>query len=229
MKRKELDKVIDYMESCMRDMVHDKNHVYRVLYFSLLIWERESLREPINLDAVIIGAILHDIGRDKEYKDKTLCHAKEGSIMAYDFLIDNNYSKDFASHVREIVLSHRFSDKREIKTIEAKIVFDSDKLDLTGTVGVSRALIYGSGIREPLYNLNEEGLPLDSKKDKESSIYREYNRKLKYLYKTFHTDTGRKIAMDRQKSMDSYFESMFSENATLYERGSSLLRKIVKD
>lgn len=229
MKKNELNKVITYMEKCMKDMVHDKNHVYRVLYFSLLIYERESLKRNIDVDAVIVGAILHDIGRDKEYKDSRLCHAKEGSIMAYDFLLENNYNEKFVRHIKDIILSHRFSDKREVKTIEAKIVFDGDKLDLTGTVGVSRALIYGSGISEPLYNLDEEGLPLDFKKDKESSIYREYNRKLKYLYKSFYTDTAKKIAIERQKSMDTYFHNMFDENLNLYKRGNLLLKKIVKD
>lgn len=229
MRKKDFKLITNYMNSCMKDMVHDKNHVYRVLNFALLITEKERINFNIDVDAVIIGTILHDIGREKEYQNKDICHAKAGSIMAYEFLLENNYKEDFAGHVRDTISSHRYSDKNHPKTIEAKIIFDADKLDLTGTVGVSRSLIFGSQISEPLYNIDDSGMPINYKKDEKPSIYREYNRKLKNLYEDFYTEAAREIAKNRQKSMDHYFHSMFSENEELYRKGSLLLKNIVRN
>ena len=48
----------NYMLSCMEDSVHDKEHIYRVLYNAL---EIAKMEEGVDYDALICACLLHDI------------------------------------------------------------------------------------------------------------------------------------------------------------------------
>jgi HD superfamily phosphodiesterase len=73
---------------------------------------------------------LHDIGREKQFKNQNICHAQIGGIMAKEFLLKNNWPDSEAEHINKCISSHRFRGDNIPETIEAKILFDSDKLDV---------------------------------------------------------------------------------------------------
>lgn len=52
----------NYMCSCMTDIAHDKEHIYRVLYRALEIAEEEP---GTDYDVLIAACLLHDIGRQE--------------------------------------------------------------------------------------------------------------------------------------------------------------------
>lgn len=62
--------------------------------------------------------------------------------MAYNFLIENNYSTELAEKVKHCIFTHRFRSENPPETIEAKILFDVDKLDACGLIGIARTLMY---------------------------------------------------------------------------------------
>ena len=72
------EKIENYMFSCMKDSAHDPEHIFRVLYQSLHIASKRN--ENINYDVLIASCLLHDIGRDKQFKDPNVCHAEVGGI-----------------------------------------------------------------------------------------------------------------------------------------------------
>lgn len=82
-----------YMSECMRDSAHDKQHVYRVLYYALDIAQTE---ENVDYDVLICACMMHDIGRMKQLENPAICHAKVGAEKAYSFLIEHDFGKDFA-------------------------------------------------------------------------------------------------------------------------------------
>ena len=54
-------KIEQYMQKCMQDSAHDKEHIYRVLYTALDI---AGFEQGINRDVLVIACLLHDIGRE---------------------------------------------------------------------------------------------------------------------------------------------------------------------
>ena len=63
MTRANYEKLEGYMQSCMKDSAHDKEHVYRVLYLALDIAKTEP---QTDLDILIAACLLHDISRQAQ-------------------------------------------------------------------------------------------------------------------------------------------------------------------
>lgn len=59
-------------------------------------------------------------------KSDYLCHAVEGSNMAYEFLKQNQLNESFCTHVRNCIATHRFRTETPPQTIEARILYDAD-------------------------------------------------------------------------------------------------------
>lgn len=197
----------NYMKSCMSDSAHDTEHIYRVLNLCLEIAKYEK---NVNFDILIISALLHDIGREIQFKNPSLCHAKVGSEMAYNFLIENNYSKELAEKVKHCIFTHRFRSENPPETIEAKILFDADKLDACGLIGIARTLMYKGKVNEPLY-VKINGKISNGEQQNEISFFQEYKRKLAKLYDRFFTNRGREIALTRQKNAIFFYEKLLEE------------------
>ena len=77
------------------------------------------------------------------------------TIPNWPYLLENGFSEAFADAVRSCILTHRFRVARPPQSIEAKILFDADKLDVTGALGIARTLLYKGTVTEPLYLLDE--------------------------------------------------------------------------
>ena len=146
------DKIEKYMYSCMKDSAHDPEHIFRVLYKSIKIASKRN--ENINFDVLIASCLLHDIGRERQYKNPKICHAEIGGLMAKEYLLKNNWSEKEAEHVNNCITTHRFRGNNFPQTIEAKILFDSDKLDAVGFLGIARTLLYEGHVGYNLYSVN---------------------------------------------------------------------------
>lgn len=216
--------VENYMLSCMRDAAHDKEHIYRVLYNALNIAQAES---NIDYDVLITACLLHDIGRDEQFKNPKLDHAEVGGDKAYRFLTDNGFSTEFASKVKSCIVTHRFRKSRPPESIEAKILFDADKLDVTGAMGIARTLMYKSGVGDPLYSLGEDGMPSNGEGDEAPSFFQEYNFKLKNLYDKFYTERGRQLAAERKSAAKAFYDSLYAEVESAYGSGKCLLKNFI--
>ena len=212
------------MLSCMRDAAHDKEHIYRVLYNALQIAQAES---DVDYDVLITACLLHDIGRDEQFKNPKLDHAEVGGDKAYKFLTDNGFSAEFAEHVKSCIVTHRFRKSRPPESVEAKILFDADKLDVTGAMGVARTLMYKSGVGEPLYSIGEDGMPSNGEGDEQPSFFQEYNFKLKNLYDKFYTKRGRLLAAERKSAAKEFYGSLYAEVESAYKNGKRLLSKFM--
>lgn len=214
-----------YMLEGMKDSAHDKEHVYRVLYLALDIAKNES---NVNMDVLIAACLLHDIGRLEQFKNPELRHEHVGSQKAYAYLIENNWPEKSAQHVRDCILSHRFRSDNPPDSIEAKILFDSDKLDAAGTLGIARTLLYIGIVSAPLYSLDTQGNVLDGTKDDQPSFFQEYKYKLEKIYDRFYTQRGIQIAKERESSAVSFYNNMLHEVRSCYTYGIQELSKVIK-
>ena len=96
-----------------------------------------------------------------------------------------SYTSVQISHVQECIRTHRFRGMERPESIEAKILFDADKLDATGCIGIARTLMYKGIIGEPLYSFDMDSLAIDY--DSPSFIIREYNCKLSKIVQQLYT------------------------------------------
>ena len=219
MNRKEFEFIESYMLRCMSDSAHDKEHVCRVLYTALDIAQFEK---NIDYDVLITACLLHDIGRKEQIEDPNLCHADVGAKKAKAFLLENGYNIDFSEKVARCIGVHRFRSNNPPVTTEEKVLFDADKIDVTGTLGIARSLIYRGKVEEPLYLIDENGIVSDGSSDSSPSFMKEYKFKLEKLYTNFFTNRGKEIAAQRQRSAKEFYENLLNESRSSYVNKSKL-------
>ena len=106
-----------WMHSCMTDSAHDREHVYRVLYTAL---ELAAQEKAVDMDVLITACLLHDVGRQEQFENPALCHARVGGVKAYRFLMDNGFEEAFARQVKACIVSHRFRKGNPPESIEGR-------------------------------------------------------------------------------------------------------------
>ena len=225
MTNQEFRKIEAYMLSQMKDSAHDRYHIDRVLNYALDIAGTEK---GVDMDVLLASSLLHDIGRESQADNLELCHAEIGGEMAYEYLLQSGWSIGKARHVQACIASHRYRGNNEPDSIEAKILFDADKLDATGAIGIARTLIYGGQIGEPLYLLDPNGEILVEATDAErTTFFQEYHYKLKKVYQAFYTDRARQIAAEHRKNAEAFYHALFSEIASNRETGARKLEELL--
>jgi uncharacterized protein len=109
------------------------------------------------------------------------------------------------------VLCHRYRNSHEPKTIEAKVLFDADKLDAIGAVGIARDFLFAGEIGAMLHNPHAE--PYDTLPyTRDDTGYREYVVKLSRIHERMLTTEGRKMAEGRHAFMKGFFERFLKEH-----------------
>jgi uncharacterized protein len=145
--------------------------------------------------------------------------------MAYGFCLAQGIGEEDAAHIRDCIATHRFRKGNPPASIEAKVLFDADKLDAAGTMGIARTLISMGVCGEPLYQTGPQGQVLDGTADDAPSFFHEYNRKLKKVYGRFHTHRAAQIAEERREAATAFYRHMLGELGELYETGQRLLEE----
>jgi uncharacterized protein len=186
---------------------HDWDHTERVLRLCLRIGKKE------NADVGILkpAAILHDIGRAREDRSSgKICHSEAGAEMALDILASHDIEKEKIDRILHCIRSHRFRKGADPLTIEAKVLFDADKLDSIGAVGIGRAFLFAGEVGARLHN---KGVDVGRTKPytKEDTAYREYMVKLRLIKDRMFTAEGKRIARERHDFMVKFFDRLDKE------------------
>ena len=203
MKTELYNQIDNYMKSCVKETAHDGEHIYRVLNNCLVIASNEN---NVDYEVLITAALLHDIGRDGKLKK----HNEIGAEMANDFLNTINFPEDKIERVCHAIYCHSNSCYGMQKTLEAKILYDADKLDAVGVMGISRALIGTGNYNNPMYVLKNGKVDLSENSETDCFV-RYYVKHLAKNYNRFYTETARKIAL-KHKKVDEAFFSAFLES-----------------
>lgn len=190
---------------------HDWTHVERVCNLALNIGRKEKA----DLSVLTLACLLHDIGRKEEMASRgKFCHAEKGAEIAGQLLQKYNLDQNVVDNICHCIISHRYRNNNIPKTIEAKVLFDADKLDSIGAVGVGRDFLFAGYLRHALYTGNEKRL-VKLKRDKSYTIddtaIMEYEFKLKHIKNKILTKTGKKIAKERHNFMVAYFKRFWQE------------------
>jgi uncharacterized protein len=211
-------KILETVQNKLTCSAHNLDHVMRVYNMCLLISEYE---EDVDLEVLIPSALLHDIARVEESLDKTgeIDHAVLGSEIAEKILRDLDYEEEMIEKIKHCIITHRFRTGNEPKTIEAKILFDSDKLDAIGAIGIARTFMLSGQYGQRMESGKSIGEYMDDNtvecgRIKDVSKHTpliEYEVKLRKIPDKLYTKKAREIGTDRIKFMDEFFNRLKAE------------------
>lgn len=186
---------------------HDWEHTLRVHRLCLKIGPMEGA-DMLVLES---AAYLHDIGRSiQDNSGGAVCHAIKGAQMVAENLVDMAITDERKRNIVHCIRTHRFRDEDMPESIEARILFDADKLDAIGAVGVARAYQFAGELGACLHNPHiaiEDAAPYS----KDDTGYREYVVKLSQVKDRMLTREGKRWAENRHTFMKSFFERFLDE------------------
>jgi uncharacterized protein len=200
------------------DPVHGFSHVLRVYKLAEFIAQEEGA----DLNIVRAAVLLHDIEGDIDVRKN---HHLAAADFAEKVLLKENWEREDIDAVTHCIRAHRYrNNEEEPQTLEAKVLFDADKIDAIGAVGVARAVSYairaGMDVYAPPSELFlETGELVDGESQ---TVAHEYLYKLRKIKDRIYTNTGRSLAEGRHDLMVMFFEGWMIEIGDYgdYYRGS---------
>ena len=214
-------KVREAVECELVCSAHSMAHVWRVRRLCLKLATEES---DVDVEVLELASLLHDIARVREDTDNTgmTDHAALGAAMAEPILRDARYPEETIRHVCSCIATHRFRGDAVPATIEAKLLFDADKIDSLGAVGIARAYMLAAGYGEAIYSdenvaeyvaRNHVGGTATGRIRVlgEHTPNLEFEIAFKRIPDRLFTPQARSIAIDRLAVMQTFFDRLKAE------------------
>lgn len=189
---------------------HDWFHTLRVYNNALQIAKNEN----VNIEIVVLGALLHDIADSKFHDgDETV-----GPKMAREFLFKNNVDSSIIEHVVKIIENISFKKSLEghqrFNSSELMVVQDADRLDAIGAIGIARCFNYGGFKNRKLFDpaiKPKLQMTKDEYKSSQAPTINHFYEKLLLLKDKMNTKTGKRIAEKRHQYMLNFLDQFYAE------------------
>lgn len=186
---------------------HDWEHTLRVHR----LCEKIGPVEGADMIVLSAAAYLHDIGRSiQDRSNGSVCHAEKGGELARPLLADMPLTRGQMENIIHCIVSHRYRGSHVPETMEAKALFDADKLDAIGAVGVARAYLFAGEVGARLHRPDMD-VALAKPYSRDDTGYREYVVKLCRIKDRMITKEGRRLALDRHAFMEAFFNRFLEE------------------
>lgn len=194
------------------DPVHDFEHVLRVYRIA----EKLAIAEKADLEIVRAAALLHDSvgsapgGNGEERAEHHVASAE----FAAQVLQAEGWSEERIQAVQHCIRAHRFRHNGEKPlTLEAQVLFDADKLDVLGAIGVARTIAYAALDGQPAY-AEPSALFLQTGQEEPGEVhssYHEYLFKLRKVKDLMFTESGKLLAEARHAYLVTFYEELQAE------------------
>jgi uncharacterized protein len=191
--------------------VHGLDHVRRVTALAGQLARASGADEEI----VRAAALLHDArgaapdaaggGRAE--------HELASAAFAASVLADEGWPQDRIAAVQHCIRSHRYRSMEAPGTLEAKVLFDADKLDVLGAFGIARTIAYALQAGQPIYEPPSDQFMQTGElaPGEAHSAYHEYLFKLRHVQSRLHTDAARQLGERRAPLLHTFFRQLASE------------------
>jgi len=194
------------------DPVHDFDHVLRVYRIA----ERLAISEGADLEIVRVAALLHDSrgsapGIAGNFRME---HHITSANFAGSVLTEKGWPEERIAAVQHCILAHRYRGHEEApQTIEAKVLFDADKLDVLGAIGAARTIAYAAIENQPFYSEpSQQFLQTGEIQPGEThSSYHEFLFKLCHVKDRMFTQSGKALAKSRHTYLVNFYEQLQAE------------------
>lgn len=198
------------------DSAHDFDHVQRVTRLASHIAEAEQA----DVEVVRLAALLHDVPvpgttfSSPGHLPQRAAHHLAAADYARQLLVERGLTPDRVANVVHCIEAHRFRDRTVTPaTLEARCLYDADKLDSIGAIGIARAFAFGGAHASRLWSEPWPSAPPDAAKPAGLNYtpVHEFVYKLQRIAGTLHTATARQIAAERHRFMCAFFDQLDAE------------------
>lgn len=195
------------------DPVHDINHILRVYRMA----EHLAVAEGGDVDIVRAAALLHDAQgsapEDANNGENRQDHHLSSATFAEKILLERGWSKERILAVQHCIRAHRYRSTETPDTLEAKILFDADKLDVLGAIGAARTIAYAALAKQPIYAEPSTRFLENGEKEpgEAHTAYHEYLFKLRNVKDRMFTTTGKALAEARHEYLTEFFAQLAAE------------------
>lgn len=188
---------------------HDWWHIDRVRRNALHLARAEGA------DGLVteLAALLHDIADWKFHGgDET-----SGSRAARQWLEEQSVDPAVTQHVCGIIDAVSFKGagvKTDMPTLEGRCVQDADRLDAIGAIGIARAFAFGGHFGRAIYDPEqppELHASFADYKAKGGPSINHFYEKLLLLKDRMQTNTGRRLAEERHRFLETFLAQFFAE------------------
>ncbi len=191
------------------DPVHDFDHILRVL----ALVERIGKVEGADMEILRAATLLHDASGATPGETGRGNHHLSSAEVARAVLQKEGWPPDRLEAVLHCIRAHRFRSTEAPQSLEAKILFDCDKLDVLGAIGVARTVAYAALAGEPLTGEPSEKFKATRQKEpgEPHTPYHEFLFKLSRVKDQLHLVSTRAVAEARHQYLAEYFERLARE------------------
>lgn len=211
MKHSIINNTVKFVQQTLNDAEggHDWWHIYRVWNTTKLLLKTEEA------DALVceLGALLHDIA-DHKFHEKG---EEKGINMALRFLKDQELEDDKLEAILDIIRNVSFSKNIHSKknySKELQIVQDADRIDALGAIGIARTFNYGGFKNRKIYDPEIKPKVYESANDyvkSDAPTLNHFYEKLLLLKDLMNTETGKKLALERNRYMEDFLNQFYKE------------------
>lgn len=196
------------------DAAHDYDHIVRVISLA----DKIQASEGGDLPTIWAAVALHDIGQERERRHSG-DHALIGATLAAELLKDTPFPQQYIPAVQQAIREHRMTGGVIPQTLEGRILYDADKLDCLGAIGIGRLYCITGRYNQKVY----APIPDDIEEPIDPQIIRILRRRPDYsptlefqllfanLPERMTTKTGRELARERFAFMQEFFTRLRQE------------------
>ena len=192
------------------DPVHGFDHALRVYQMAEVI----GVQLGADLEILRAAALLHDASGAAPGKDGTRSsHEQDSAEFASRILRAEGWEEGRIAAVQHCIRTHRYRNQEEPDSLEAKILFDADKLDVLGAFGVARTIGYAVQAQRPIFVQPSARFMDQGEKEPGElhSAYHEYLFKLRHVKERLFTQPAKLLAENRNRVMTLFFEQLAAE------------------
>jgi uncharacterized protein len=195
------------------DAAHDFDHVLRVTRLA----EQIAQAEGADVTVVRLAALLHDVALtepDQTADGARKSHHLAAAEFARDWLNRRQFGNLKTANVVHCIEAHRFRNRSvQPQTLEAQCLYDADKLDSIGAIGIGRAFAYAGAHGARLWTEPWSQTPAYEERPQGADYtpVHEYVYKLQRILDTLYTETARRIGARRHAYMAAFFEQLDAE------------------
>jgi len=204
-------KVIDSLTNEVKkrlenDSAHDFQHTMRVYKNAQKICKKEKANEKLVLSA----ALLHDIVSYPKSDKRSKISSIESAKKSKKILEKLDFTKKEITIISDAIKDHSFSQNKIPKTIEGKILQDSDRLDALGAIGIARVFATGGSLKRPFYNIDD---PFCKRRipDDHTWTVDHFFAKLFKLESLMNTKSGKAEAKKRTRILKEFLNQLKQE------------------
>ena len=190
------------------DAAHDYDHLARVIALAETIQSREGG----DLPTIWAAVALHDIGQERE-RSHGGDHALIGASLAAELLSGTQFPQHSIPAVQQAICDHRMTGAAVPQSLEGCILYDADKIDCLGAIGIGRLYCITGRYNQKIYSPVPPEIiePVDPLLVRSLRRRPDYSPSIEFqllfanLPERMTTTTGRALAQERYTFMKEFF------------------------